>query len=306
MGVTEMKSRALRCTENTDALLGEALGRRYVEKYFPPEAKARMQEMVKNLLLAMKDTINGLDWMGAETKQSALEKVSTFNPKIGYPDKWKDYVGVSVSRASYWDNLESARRWNVAESFTQVGKPVDRARWGMRGGSTKRLGPRFCKNGVHFRPPGAMGVIRIRGRRHLKVGFKGKPHQAQYSANTMRNVPTGIAGGSFGTIVPSTATTPDRRFGGARCSECGCERGRRLQGASFARRAMCSNSEDYRLFTLNGKPVALRCSAARKLGVTGLLGTIESRVTRARSCSWYNTSAIAARSTMLRKAFGNR
>jgi len=131
MGVTEMKSRALRCTENTDALLGEALGRRYVEKYFPPEAKARMQEMVKNLLLAMKDTINGLDWMGAETKQSALEKVSTFNPKIGYPDKWKDYVGVSVSRASYWDNLESARRWNVAESFTQVGKPVDRARWGM-------------------------------------------------------------------------------------------------------------------------------------------------------------------------------
>jgi putative endopeptidase len=130
-GASELKPRAARCAENTDALLGEALGRRYVTKYFPPEAKARMQEMVRNILLAMKDTIDGLDWMSAETKQSALEKLSTFNSKIGYPDKWKDYAGVKIGRSSYWDNVDSALRWNVADGLAQAGKPVDRGRWDM-------------------------------------------------------------------------------------------------------------------------------------------------------------------------------
>ena len=100
-----MKPRWKRCAESTDNQLGEALGRKYVEKYFPPEAKARMQDMVKNILLAMQDTIDGLDWMSAETKKKALEKLSTFNPKIGYPDKWKDYAGVKVGRASYWNDV---------------------------------------------------------------------------------------------------------------------------------------------------------------------------------------------------------
>jgi putative endopeptidase len=92
-----MKPRWKRCAESTDALLGEALGRKYVEKYFPPEAKARMQELVKNLLLAMGDTIRGLAWMSPETKGKALQKLATFNPKIGYPDKWKDYSGVAIA-----------------------------------------------------------------------------------------------------------------------------------------------------------------------------------------------------------------
>ncbi len=130
-GATEMKPRWKRCAEATDNQLGEALGKKYVEKYFPPEAKARMQEMVKNILLAMKDTIQGLDWMGDATKKKALEKLATFNPKIGYPDKWKDYAGVKVSRGSYWDDVVSASRWNVADGRAQVGKPVDRGRWGM-------------------------------------------------------------------------------------------------------------------------------------------------------------------------------
>ncbi|HEY6941719.1 M13 family metallopeptidase [Dokdonella sp.] len=130
-GATEMKPRWKRCAEATDNQLGEALGRKYVEKYFPPEAKARMQEMVKNILLAMKDTIHGLDWMGDATKQKALEKLATFNPKIGYPDKWKDYAGVKVTRDSYWDDVVSASRWNVADGRAQIGKPVDRGRWGM-------------------------------------------------------------------------------------------------------------------------------------------------------------------------------
>jgi putative endopeptidase len=130
-GATEMKPRWKRCTEGTDNQLGEALGRKYVEKYFPPEAKARTQEMVRNILLAMKDTIRDLDWMGEATKQKALEKLATFNPKIGYPDKWKDYAGVAIGRASYWDDVVAASRWNVTDGRDQIGKPVDRGRWGM-------------------------------------------------------------------------------------------------------------------------------------------------------------------------------
>jgi putative endopeptidase len=130
-GATEIKPRWKRCAEATDAQIGEALGKKYVEKYFPPAAKARMQEMVKNILLAMGDSVRGLDWMDAATKAKALEKLATFYPKIGYPDQWKEYRGVVVSRASYWDNVASASRWNIADSRSQVGKPTDRARWGM-------------------------------------------------------------------------------------------------------------------------------------------------------------------------------
>jgi endothelin-converting enzyme/putative endopeptidase len=130
-GATEMKPRWKRCAEATDNQLGEALGRAYVEKYFPPEAKARMQDMVKNILLAMRDTINGLDWMSADTKKKALEKLATFNPKIGYPDKWKDYKGVVIGRTSFWDDTVAASTWNVNDGRTQIGKAVDRSRWGM-------------------------------------------------------------------------------------------------------------------------------------------------------------------------------
>ena len=126
-----MKPRWKRCAEVTDGLLGDALGHAYVDKYFPPEAKARTQEMVKNILLAMDDTIHGLEWMSEPTRKKALEKLATFNPKIGYPDKWKDYHGVVVGRGSLWDDTMAASRWNVADNRAQVGKPVDRGRWGM-------------------------------------------------------------------------------------------------------------------------------------------------------------------------------
>jgi len=130
-GATEIKPRWKRCAELTDSQLGEALGQKYVEKYFPPEAKARMQEMVKNILAAMDDTIREVDWMDEATKAKALEKRATFFPKLGYPDKFKDYKGVVVSRVSAWDNLVAASRWNVADNRGQVGKPTDRSRWGM-------------------------------------------------------------------------------------------------------------------------------------------------------------------------------
>jgi len=130
-GAKEMKPRWKRCVESTDALLGEALGQKYVEKHFPPQAKARMQEMVKNLLRAMGEVIRGLDWMGEQTKAKALEKLSTFNPKIGYPDKWRDYSSVRISRTSYWDDVLAGRRFGVTDDRQQIGKPVDRGRWGM-------------------------------------------------------------------------------------------------------------------------------------------------------------------------------
>src|SRR5436305_5128614 len=114
-GAKEMKPRWKLCVEADDTLLGEALGQRYVERYFPPEAKARMQELVKNLLAAMGDTIRALDWMGPETKAKALEKLSTFNPKVGYPDKWKDYSSVAITPASLMDNGMAASRFAVAE-----------------------------------------------------------------------------------------------------------------------------------------------------------------------------------------------
>jgi len=130
-GAREMKPRWKQCAEAADQLLGEAVGKKYVEKYFPPEAKARMQEMVKNLRAAMGETIEGLTWMSPQTKQRALEKLATFNPKIGYPDRWKDYSQVAIDRTSYWNNVLAGRRFNVRDNWSTIGKPVDRGRWDM-------------------------------------------------------------------------------------------------------------------------------------------------------------------------------
>jgi endothelin-converting enzyme/putative endopeptidase len=131
-GVAELKPRWKRCAESTDFRLGEALGRKYVERYFPPAAKARVLELVHNELAAMKEIIEGLAWMGPETKKRALEKLATFNPKIGYPDKWKDYSGVKIRRdAPAWDNVVEGRRFVVDDFRSTIGKPTDRGRWGM-------------------------------------------------------------------------------------------------------------------------------------------------------------------------------
>jgi len=130
-GAKEMKPRWKRCVEQADNLLGEALGKKYVEKYFPPEAKARMKELVNNELLALHDIIEGLDWMSAETKQKAMEKLSTFNPKVGYPDKWRDYSMIPISRTDYFANVMAGNEGNVAYNRKGIGKPTDRGQWGM-------------------------------------------------------------------------------------------------------------------------------------------------------------------------------
>ncbi len=130
-GVGELKPRPIRCAEQTDSLLGEALGQEYVKRYFPPEAKVRARAMVTNIIAAMHDTIQNLDWMTPETKQKALQKLSTLNVKVGYPDKWKDYASVTITRDGYFADVLSASRFQVADIRSTIGKPVDRGRWGM-------------------------------------------------------------------------------------------------------------------------------------------------------------------------------
>ena len=130
-GVNEQKPRWKQCVEATDQFLGEAVGQEYVARYFPPEAKARAQEMVKNILVAMSETVNQLDWMSPATKKKAEEKIATFNVKVGYPDKWKDYSSVSISRESFFDDVVAASTFQVTDDRSTIGKPVDRGRWGM-------------------------------------------------------------------------------------------------------------------------------------------------------------------------------
>ncbi|HEY3971523.1 MAG TPA: M13 family metallopeptidase [Candidatus Sulfotelmatobacter sp.] len=130
-GTTEMKPRWKRCAESTDQLFGEALGKKYVEKYFPPEAKTRMQEMVRNLLAAMRDDILSRPWMSDDTKEKAMAKIATFNPKIGYPDKWKDYSHVVIRRDAYFEDMIAGRKFVEEDDRAQIGKTVDRERWGL-------------------------------------------------------------------------------------------------------------------------------------------------------------------------------
>ncbi len=120
-----------RMSSMTDGTLGELLGQLYVAKYFKPEAKARMVELVANLRKAFAVRINKLDWMSAETKEKALAKLNAFTPKIGYPDKWKNYDGLEISATEYYGNIRRAGAWGFQENLAQLGKPVDRSKWGM-------------------------------------------------------------------------------------------------------------------------------------------------------------------------------
>jgi putative endopeptidase len=130
-GQAEQKPRWKRVIEGEDRQLGMALGQLYVAKNFPPEAKARAQELVDNLRAALKTRIEKLDWMSDATKKQAIEKWNTFMPKIGYPDQWRDWSGLKISRDSYVGNVRAAIKFNHDWRIAKVGKPVDRAEWGM-------------------------------------------------------------------------------------------------------------------------------------------------------------------------------
>ena len=130
-GVGEMKPRETRCAEQTDGLLGEALGQEYVKRYFPPEAKKRADAMVANIIAAMRETLEDSEWMTPATKARAIEKIKNFQVKIGYPDKWKDYSSVKIDRSNYFEDTVAGTRFLVADNWSTIGKPLDRSRWSM-------------------------------------------------------------------------------------------------------------------------------------------------------------------------------
>lgn len=130
-GTKEQQPRWKTCVQATDGTLGEALGMEYVKRTFPPQAKAKMDEMINNLYAAMKERIDGLDWMSATTKEQAQRKLSTFKRKIGFPDKLRGYQGLTVSRKSYAGNILNARQFNIRRNLQDIGKPRDKTRWGF-------------------------------------------------------------------------------------------------------------------------------------------------------------------------------
>ena len=122
-----------RSTQQLEAMMGEALGKIYTEKYFPAESKERMVKLIGNLQTALAERIKAQEWMSDSTKQNALDKLSTFYVKVGYPDKWTDFSSLQIDPSkSYYENLKECRRfWNAHEVDEKAGKPVDRDEWYM-------------------------------------------------------------------------------------------------------------------------------------------------------------------------------
>ncbi len=120
-----------RISQLTDGSVGELLGQLYVKEYFKPEAKTRMMELIGNMRKAFASRIQKLDWMSGPTKQKALAKLAAFRPKIGYPDKWKDYEGLEINAGKHFENVMNAGKWGYDFMISQLGKPVDRERYGM-------------------------------------------------------------------------------------------------------------------------------------------------------------------------------
>ncbi|HMG76937.1 MAG TPA: M13 family metallopeptidase [Pyrinomonadaceae bacterium] len=130
-GTTEMLPRWKRCVASTDRALGEALGQLYVSKTFTPQAKERARMMVANLVAALREDLTTLSWMSQETRQKAIGKLEAYVRKIGYPDKWRDYEALQVSRGPYYNNAVSAGEFDFRRNLVKIGKPVDRTEWGM-------------------------------------------------------------------------------------------------------------------------------------------------------------------------------
>jgi putative endopeptidase len=131
-GQKEQKPRWKRVLDTVNGVAGEALGQIYVEQVFPADAKAQMEHLVANLREALKARLENLAWMSPETKAKALAKWNTFDPKIGYPDKWRDYSGLTIDgKRSYFDNVIAASAFENAFQMAKIGKPADRTEWGM-------------------------------------------------------------------------------------------------------------------------------------------------------------------------------
>lgn len=130
-GQKQPEERWKRMCSLVDGTLGDALGQLYVQRFFPPAAKQRMMDLVNNLQATYRERIKSLDWMSDSTKPKAIDKLNAFMKKIGYPDKWKDYSSIDISRASIVTNLQHIGKWQYQYDLNKIGKVVDRTEWGM-------------------------------------------------------------------------------------------------------------------------------------------------------------------------------
>ena len=134
-GAVKQRPRDENALQTINGTMGEALGKLYVEKKFPAEAKAKAEKMIKNIFLAFENRINNLSWMSAETKISAVAKLHKSRIKIGYPDKWKDYSALTIQSpkegGTYFDNVKNMAQWRFNENIAELTKPVDKDKWGM-------------------------------------------------------------------------------------------------------------------------------------------------------------------------------
>lgn len=130
-GKKQIKPRWKRIVSMSDSIMGEAIGQIYVKRYFPPEAKARMLKLVNHLKEALRQRIMQLEWMGADTRQKALEKLERITVKIGYPDKWRDFDALEVTDASYFQNIVKGSAFAFSYMLNKVNKPVDPSEWEM-------------------------------------------------------------------------------------------------------------------------------------------------------------------------------
>jgi putative endopeptidase len=134
-GAIKQRPRNERALQVVNGTVGEALGKLYVEKKFPAEAKAKAISMIQNVILAYENRINNLSWMSPETKKSAVNKLHKVTIKVGYPDKWKDYSKLDIKSlangGSYFENMQNVSRWQFADNLADLQKPVDKTRWGM-------------------------------------------------------------------------------------------------------------------------------------------------------------------------------
>jgi predicted metalloendopeptidase len=130
-GQPQQRERWKRAVDEVNGGLGELVGQLYVARYFPPESKAKMQELVANLRAALSERIDSLGWMTPETKSRAHEKLATFTPKIGYPDQWKDYSALQIRRDDLIGNVRRAAEWRWQYQVARLDKPVDRQEWQM-------------------------------------------------------------------------------------------------------------------------------------------------------------------------------
>jgi predicted metalloendopeptidase len=134
-GALKQRPRHEKALQIVNGTVGESLGKLYVEKMFPPEAKEKASKMIKNVMRAYENRINNLTWMSAETKLKAIEKLKKLTIKIGYPDKWEDYSAMLVVNpkdgGSYYDNMKNVSKWAWKKDIDKLNKPVDKTEWGM-------------------------------------------------------------------------------------------------------------------------------------------------------------------------------